>query len=198
MLWTLLGQIVEQGTLTVVWPDGKTSVYGAGAPRATMRLHGSRTPWAIGLRPELAFGEAYMDGRLTVEEGSIADVLQILISNLSGAGKPATMELAKKFRTWFRPITQLNSRTRARRNVAHHYDLSGELYDLFLDADRQYSCAYFREPKMTLEAAQAAKKRHIAAKLKLDRPDFGCWISVRAGAVLGLSLPAMPRLMCLA
>jgi cyclopropane-fatty-acyl-phospholipid synthase len=82
------------------------------------------------------------------------------------------MRAWRLLRHLYRSISQFNPATRARKNVAHHYDLSAALYDLFLDADRQYSCAYFNEPRMTLEAAQAAKKRHIAAKLKLDTPDL--------------------------
>jgi len=170
MLGTLLSKVIEHGTLTVVWPNDTISVYGAGTPRATVRLRGWWTPWAIGLKPDLVFGEAYMDGRLTVEEGTLADVLEILISNLGMRPPPRIMWLERTFRHCFRSIAQFNRAARARKNVAHHYDLSGELYDLFLDIDRQYSCAYFSEPKMSLEAAQAAKKRHIAAKLKLDRP----------------------------
>jgi cyclopropane-fatty-acyl-phospholipid synthase len=170
MLGILLGKLIEHGTLTVAWPDGKTSVYGAGGPRATVKLHGRWTPWTVGYNPELAFGEAYMNGRLTVEEGTLADVLEILISNTGDLRLPRLLRLERALRRCRRPIAQFNRATRARKNVAHHYDLSGALYDLFLDADRQYSCAYFNEPKLTLEAAQAAKKRHIAAKLKLDRP----------------------------
>jgi cyclopropane-fatty-acyl-phospholipid synthase len=172
MLGVVLAELVEHGTLTFIWPDGKQYVFGAGGPRATARLHGWWTPWTVGLRPELAFGEAYMDGRLTVEEGTIADVLEILISNMGTRDLPANMRAWRLLRHLYRSISQFNPATRARKNVAHHYDLSAALYDLFLDADRQYSCAYFNEPRMTLEAAQAAKKRHIAAKLKLDTPDL--------------------------
>src|ERR1700680_1283151 len=167
MLGTLLAALVEHGTLTFVWPNGARRICGAGGPRATVRLRGRWTPWAIGMRPELAFGEAYMDGRLTVEEGTLADVLEILISNMGMRELPAGMRLWRRLRHLSRPIAQFNRAARARRNVAHHYDLSAALYDLFLDADRQYSCAYFNEPKMTLEAAQSAKKRPIAAKLRL-------------------------------
>jgi cyclopropane-fatty-acyl-phospholipid synthase len=111
-----------------------------------------------------------MDGRLTVEEGSIADVLEILMMNLGARRRlPASMHLLRVMRRWLRIFAQFNPASRARRNVAHHYDLSGALYDLFLDADRQYSCAYFETPKQSLEQAQAAKKIHIAAKLNLDR-----------------------------
>jgi len=201
MLGVILAELVEHGTLTFIWPDGKRRVFGAGGPRATVRLHGRWTPWTIGLKPELAFGEAYMDGRLTVEEGTIADVLEILISNMGMRELPAAMRVWRVLRHLCRPISQFNPARRARKNVAHHYDLSGALYDLFLDADRQYSCAYFNEPKMTLEAAQTAKKRHIAAKLKLDRPDMtvldigsgwgglGLELAREAGArVLGVTL----------
>ena len=172
MLGMLLGKLIEHGTLTVVWPDNKTALFGTGTPRATIRIHGPWTPWRIGMMPELAFGEAYMDGTMTVEEGSIADVLEIMISNLGTLPMPKIMGLERMLRRCMRSFSQFNPVTRSRKNVAHHYDLSGELYDLFLDADRQYSCAYFSEPKMTLEAAQVAKKRHIIGKLKLDAPDM--------------------------
>jgi len=188
MLGALLGTLVEHGTLTVVWPDHRTSVFGSGTPRATVRIHGKWTPWVIGINPELAFGEAYMDGRMTVEEGTIADVLEIMISNIGTRRMPKLMWLERMFRRGLRSFSQFNPAKRARKNVAHHYDLSGELYDLFLDADRQYSCAYFNEPKMTLEAAQLAKKRHIAAKLKLDQLDLGVLDIGSGWGGLGLEL----------
>jgi cyclopropane-fatty-acyl-phospholipid synthase len=169
MLGLLLSRLVQQGTLTMVWPNGEMSVYGSGAPRATVKLKGIFTGWRIALSPELALGEGYMDGRVTVQNGTIADVLEILIGNM-GRQPPVTAKLKRVFRRWLRAIAQFNPARRARKNVAHHYDLSDKLYDLFLDSDRQYSCAYFSEPKMSLEAAQLAKKRHIAAKLNLDRP----------------------------
>ena len=168
MLGVVLAELVEHGTLTFIWPDGSRRIFGAGGPRATVKLHGRWTPWRVGLRPELAFGEAYMDGRLTVEEGTIADVLEILISNMGTRELPANMRAWRVLRHLCRSISQFNRAARARKNVAHHYDLSAKFYDLFLDADRQYSCAYFDQPNMTLEEAQAAKKRHIAAKLKFD------------------------------
>jgi cyclopropane-fatty-acyl-phospholipid synthase len=120
-----------------------------------------------------------MDGRLTVEKGDIAGVLALLMRNL-GAGKPRGLhKLLRRLRTFRRAIDQYNPASRAKDHVAHHYDLSGRLYELFLDADRQYSCAYFSWPGETLEEAQTAKKRHIAAKLHLHRPglkvlDIGC------------------------
>jgi cyclopropane-fatty-acyl-phospholipid synthase len=117
--------------------------------------------------PELALGEIYMDGDFIVENGSIADALAILMdqpSILPGWAKPQWW-----LRYLVRHLRQFNPRGRARNNVAHHYDLDGKLYSLFLDSDKQYSCAYFEQPGMTLDDAQLAKKRHIAAKL-LVRP----------------------------
>ena len=170
MLGKFLSDFVRTGRLTVAWPDGRINVYGEGDPEAGVRLHGKWTPLQIRLWPELVLGEAYMDGRLTVERGTIGDVLQILISNYNRRRLGTLYRLRQFTRMMGRRAAQLNRIARARENVAHHYDLSGELYDLFLDADRQYSCAYFADPKMTLEEAQAAKKKHIAAKLRLDRP----------------------------
>jgi cyclopropane-fatty-acyl-phospholipid synthase len=170
MLKALLSQLVRSGTLTVIWPDGRSHAFGSGSPRATIRLHDWRTVWRLGLDPDLAFGEAYMDGRLTVEEGDIATVFRILFSGVSSHKAPLAARLARAAREGTRRIAQFNPIRRARRNVAHHYDLSGKFYELFLDAGRQYSCGYFRDPDDSLEQAQIAKKRHIAAKLYLDRP----------------------------
>jgi cyclopropane-fatty-acyl-phospholipid synthase len=170
MLGIVLSQLVKEGTLIVRWPDGKSSTFGNGVPRAAIRLVGRWTSWEVGFRPDLMFGEAYMDGQLMPEGCTIADVLEVLLSNLGASRPPSLMRLDRSIRHWLRRLAQFNPAGRARKNVAHHYDLNAGLYDLFLDSDRQYSCAYFEHPKMTLEAAQAAKKRHIAAKLRFDRP----------------------------
>jgi cyclopropane-fatty-acyl-phospholipid synthase len=124
----------------------------------------------LALNPELKLGELYMEGRLTVENGDIADLLSLLMSNLAVHTPRGVLKLERLWRRWTRWLAQLNYSSRARRNVAHHYDLSGMLYDLFLDRDRQYSCAYYSAPAESLEEAQVGKKRHIAAKLNLDRP----------------------------
>jgi len=179
MLGRFLSDFVREGRLTVIWPDGRTSAYGNGGKKAALRLHGALTPLQIRLWPEIVMGEAYMDGRLTVEHGTIADVLEILLSNFNQYRHGSLYHLRRTLRILLRRFSQLNRISRARKNVAHHYDLSGKLYDLFLDADRQYSCAYFSDRKMTLEEAQLAKKRHIASKLRLNRPglrvlDIGC------------------------
>jgi len=170
MLKALLSQLVRSGTLTVIWPNGRRYVYGSGAPCITIRLHGRFTPIWLGLHPDLAFGEAYMDGRLTLEEGDIATLFRILLSGIH-VHKPPLPELVMRgLRRALRVVEQFNPVRRARANAAYHYDLSGRLYELFLDSDRQYSCAYFADGDESLEQAQSAKKRHIASKLFLDRP----------------------------
>ncbi len=125
------------------------------------------------LNPALGVGECYMNGTLVPENCSIYELLDLLISNLVHNSKqlPFTQLRARLGRIR-RRLDQYNPAPRAQRNVAHHYDLNGRLYSLFLDRDRQYSCAYFPKGDETLEEAQLAKKRHIAAKLCLDRPDL--------------------------
>ncbi len=150
--------------------DGSVQEFGDGQGRAiTARIHDSGTARRILLYPGLEVGEAYMDGRLTFDTGDISDFLDLGLSNL-GWQVPGPMgRLQYKFATLARRFRQHNPLGIARRNVAHHYDLSGELYELFLDSDRQYSCAYYQSPEDGLERAQVQKKRHIAAKL-LVRP----------------------------
>jgi cyclopropane-fatty-acyl-phospholipid synthase len=111
-----------------------------------------------------------MDGRLRLEQGSVYDLVDIATRNLERLEQLPMMRAIEAVRRWLRPLQTYNPIGRARKNVAHHYDLSGELYDLFLDTDRQYSCAYFRSPNDSLEQAQENKKRHLAAKLLLEQP----------------------------
>ncbi len=175
----LLKRMIQSGGLTVVWPNGETSLYGsdaqpAGFGVATIKLTDDKTVRSIVLNPGLAVGEAYMGETLIPQDCSIYQVLDVLLTNLKMAGMSAlpTMQGRVILGTMVRRLRQINSAVRSRRNVAHHYDLNGRLYSLFLDRDRQYSCAYFPRGDETLEEAQVAKKRHIAAKLKLDRPDL--------------------------
>jgi cyclopropane-fatty-acyl-phospholipid synthase len=176
-----LRRFITVGRLTVRWPDGRTEIYaGRPGPEASVMLCDRRTVWRLILNPKLSVGEAYMDGGLVPLGGSIHDVLAVLLANLrTNPNGPLVNWLRRAAARIWRPIDQFNVRARARRNVAHHYDLNGRLYSLFLDRDRQYSCAYFPKGTETLEEAQEAKKRHIAAKLCLDRPglsvlDVGC------------------------
>jgi cyclopropane-fatty-acyl-phospholipid synthase len=120
------------------------------------------------LNPALALGELFMDGRLILTRGSAYDLLKLVARNLETMTPPGIAKLREQLRIALRPRHQRNTARRAKRNVAHHYDLDGRLYDPFLDSDRQYSCAYFEHPGHGLEEAQLAKKRHIAAKLLVE------------------------------
>ncbi|MEO3416573.1 cyclopropane-fatty-acyl-phospholipid synthase family protein [Roseovarius sp. CAU 1744] len=176
----LLTQLMRRGSLGVTYPDGSTKTYGSGrdGPEVAIALLDRSLPRKIVLSPEMAVGEGYMDGRLTIENDDLHGFLTLAISNIAAQGPPWFRRPIVLVRHLMRHLQQFNPAPRARANVAHHYDLSGELYDLFLDEDRQYSCAYFRDPGMTLEAAQAAKKQHIARKLLIQPGmqvlDIGC------------------------
>ena len=170
MLATILKSIIRRGSLTLICANGRAETIGTGEPHFTIRFHDRRAPWEMALQPELKFGELYMDGRLTLEGADIADLLGFFQMNL-GTIKPGPfIRFQRGLRRVLRPLTQFNPATRARKHVAHHYDLSGCLYDVFLDRDRQYSCAYYSAPDETLDEAQIGKKRHIAAKLYLNQP----------------------------
>ena len=124
--------------------------------------------WKLFFDPQLFAGEAFTDASLTIEDGSIYDFLELISINMATVEAPLVQRAAMWGYKLARRIHQYNPVRRARKNAAHHYDLSGQLYDLFLDADKQYSCAYFVDGNDDLETAQADKKRHIAAKLVLE------------------------------
>jgi len=164
-------RVFRDGSLTVVDAAGRRKTFGNGKPPAvTVRLHDRRLERQLLLNPKLHVGEAYMDGRLTVEDATLYDFLDLAGRNVDNLESHWLHGAVESVSRALRHLHTLNSRGRARKNAAHHYDLSGKLYDLFLDADRQYSCAYFLDPNDSLEQAQTNKKRHLAAKLRLDRP----------------------------
>ena len=171
-------RFIRHGSFTVTTAAGNTYTFGDGSGRpVAARFTNAKAQRAVLLNPELRLGEAYMDGTFVLERGSIADALAILLRQERIA--PPTWTLPWRLaRYLFRRLQQFNPRFRARRNVAHHYDLDGRLYALFLDADQQYSCAYFEEPNQSLDDAQLAKKRHLAAKLRVEPGasvlDIGC------------------------
>jgi cyclopropane-fatty-acyl-phospholipid synthase len=168
LLRFLLKTFVRRGTFRVTTSRGTVLNFGDGTGQpVSVRFTSRAAEWGILLDPELKFGEAYMNGTFVVEQGSIADVLAIMLGQNTDVPHWARPQYLIRYLA--RRITQFNPRKRARRNVAHHYDLDGRLYSLFLDADRQYSCGYFENPGETLDDAQIAKKRHLAAKLLLDR-----------------------------
>ena len=180
VLDAIMKRFVTHGCLAIRYPDGTTRHYGrrGSEPHAGMWL---RTPAAVRgaiTNPALLLPESYMDASMAPMACTLYEMMDLLMLNAEGARHPA-LRLVGGARVLKRSWSQLNRASRARRNVAHHYDLNGRLYSLFLDRDRQYSCAYFARGDETLEEAQEAKKHHIAAKLKLDRPglrvlDIGC------------------------
>lgn len=175
----MLDGLVKRGTLTVIDAEGTARSHGdGGPPKATIRIADPTLYEGLFLNPELKAGEAYMEGGLTFEEGSIRDLLLIFHRNAANLrGRPVRKALHEGVKA-LRRFHQYNPISRARKNVAHHYDLSNDLYRLFLDDELVYSCAYFETPELSLEAAQKAKLRHIAAKLRIDPGmrilDIGC------------------------
>lgn len=161
--------IVRKGNLFVIDPAGQIHRYGDGTGTPAGMKINSRASAKLVTDPDLYLGECYMNGDLEVTEGSIYDILSIFLSNARTDAKRATLaaKLLHFVRLSIKRLDQFNPAGRSKSNVAHHYDLSGTLYDLFLDTDLQYSCAYFGEDNWTLEDAQLAKKRHIAAKLMI-------------------------------
>jgi cyclopropane-fatty-acyl-phospholipid synthase len=169
VLQRMLARLMERGDLEVVGPDGATHRFGDGSGTAVrVRIASQAAAAKIFLNPDLYLGECYMDGDLVVERGTVYDLLTLIVDNLANHRAPASLSLVSRMRRLTRRLHQYNPIPRARRNVAHHYDLSRELYDTFLDADRQYSCAYFETRDSSLEEAQLAKKRHLAAKLRVE------------------------------
>jgi cyclopropane-fatty-acyl-phospholipid synthase len=176
-MWLLdkfLGRLIKRGRLVVTDADGTDYRYGDGDadfPDVAVRLTESGTARAIAGDPRLGAAEAYMDGRMRVERGEIRDLITLIRRNQQWekAGRLAPRGMLKRARQATRQrLDHFNWRRRSKRNVAHHYDLSDELFRLFLDEDMQYSCAYFEDPEMSLEAAQRAKVVHILAKLALE------------------------------
>lgn len=196
----VLKEAIRSEPLALVDARGHRHMVGQGEPRITLRLHDPALHRELLLNPRLAFGEAYMDGRMTVEGGTIHEVLSILTRDAHVDGPIG--RLVDALGPLARRIQQTNPLKRSRDNVAHHYDLSRRLYELFLDRNMQYSCAYFPRPGMTLDEAQEAKMRHIAAKLLLQPGhrvlDIGCgwggmavFLARHAGvSVTGITLSA--------
>jgi len=167
----LLQKVIHDGSLRLIDARGRIYDYGdRTGRRCTLKLHNRRLEWKLVLNPPVHLGEAYMDGEITLEEGTLRDFMELLARNYPYLERNRLVKLGFALGGHVRRLKQYNPIGKARKNVAHHYDLSGQLYDLFLDKDRQYSCAYFRTGEESLEQAQADKKKHLAAKLLFDRP----------------------------
>lgn len=182
----LLHRLVRRGSLVVVDARNHRHSFGDNtAPAVIVRLHDRRLHWQLFLNPGLTLGEAYTEGRLSIDGGDIYRFLELIGRNLQDIGSgwghsslPGSAGLVSRLGFPLRRFLQANGRHRARRHAAHHYELNERLYDLFLDRDRTYSCGYFLSVDDSLELAQQQKNRHLAAKLRL-RPglrvlDIGC------------------------
>ena len=168
ILRTAFASFIHTGTLRVTTVGGETFTVGDGSGKPlAIRFTSRSAQLGTLLDPDLKVGEAYMDGTLLVEEGTVADLLALALSQDRSARPTRWAKPQWLIRYLARRLEQFNSRDRAHANVAHHYDLDGRIYSLFLDSDRQYSCAYFESADETLDDAQLGKKRHIAAKLLL-------------------------------
>ena len=170
ILKRIIDRVARTGNLKITGPTGTTFSFGDGSGDPVhVRINSRRAERAIALDPMLALPEAFMDGEVDFLEGDVLALLHLVYVNMGPNGIEAAWTRAVEgLRIAFRRLHQLNTAARSLRNVQRHYDLSGELYKLFLDQDMQYSCAYFEHPDMTLEEAQLAKKRHIAAKLRVQ------------------------------
>lgn len=168
LLRYVMSMVVRDGDLRVIDSSGATHTFGDGTGEPVhVRFLTASAERGVLLNPELKLGEAFMDGTFVVEKGTIYDFLDIVLRHEDAHTLPWWVLALRGLRFVTRRIRQFNPVGRARHNVAHHYDLDGGLYELFLDADRQYSCAYFESESASLEEAQLAKKRHLASKLLL-------------------------------
>ena len=162
-------RLVRTGALKVTFASGRMRTFGDGSePAVAIRFADKAAERALALDPALKLGELFMYNRLIVEAGSIYDLVSLAKRNGLRRLSAPHVGLIALYRTLRSRIAAAVTPESAKRNVAHHYDLDAGLFELFLDADRQYSCAYFETPGQSLEDAQTAKKRHIAAKLLLE------------------------------
>ncbi|MBW1932196.1 MAG: class I SAM-dependent methyltransferase [Deltaproteobacteria bacterium] len=201
LLANMLERFIKNGTLRVIESDGSVNEFkGSPEPVATIRLHDPTLPLKIFRNPELHTGEAYMDGTLTFEDCTLEEFLNLFSINRGSIASYPMQKYLRRLSRTVRSLQQHNPIGKAQKNVAHHYDLSAEMYRLFLDKDLHYSCAYFENGDETLEEAQEKKMRHLAAKLKLEDGqrilDIGCgwggmafYLAQRADVeVLGVTL----------
>jgi cyclopropane-fatty-acyl-phospholipid synthase len=178
LLRVIIARLIRRGNLRLTTARGTVLTFGDGTgPLIAARFLTFAAQLGVLFEPELKLGEAYMDGTFVMERGSIADLLDLVMARVPYHALRWSHPTEALRRIW-RRMKRPNLRGRAQRNVAHHYDLDESLYTLFLDSDRQYSCAYFETPATTLDDAQLAKRRHLAAKLRLGPDtrvlDVGC------------------------
>lgn len=171
MLFTSLMKYgIREQAIRVIDSKGRERVFGdSSPPRCTIRLKKASLNFTLPLNPGLSVAEAYMDGGLTVEDGTLFDFIELAAINYCHIESFPLLDALRWIGIGGRKLKQYNPIGVAQKNVAHHYDLSSELYEMFLDKDRQYSCGYYTHPDEDLETAQLKKKRHLASKLLLDK-----------------------------
>tara|TARA_B100000809_G_scaffold261374_1_gene310142 strand:+ start:1578 stop:2765 length:1188 start_codon:yes stop_codon:yes gene_type:complete len=151
--------------------DANSNKYIIGNPKKevpiTLKLLDKKLHYKLLIYPDLYFGEAYTDGTLEIENGSLTDFLEMAMKNIGRNEINIFGKVLKKIRGTYRYLTNFNIAKKSKDNVAHHYDISDDLYDLFLDPKRQYSCAYFKSENESLETAQNNKIEHLIKKLNL-------------------------------
>ncbi len=182
LIGRLVGKLLTKGSITLITPGKPPQELGPGGGKhLTVRFTDRKVAFDIMRNARLGFGEAYMNGRLIIEDGTILDLMRLIVGSnpWEDTGEGRRLMRKGKVTSTVKRLLLPNNLKRARKNVAHHYDLSDDLYELFLDADKQYSCAYWTDPEHeTLEQAQLDKKAHIAAKLALEPGqrvlDIGC------------------------
>jgi len=181
LLDKMLPGLIKRGELTVIDHEGRTYRFGAPDPElkpVTVRLTDGRVPFQIARDPALGTAEAWMDDRLRLEQGEIIDLVRIIRRNRRWEERSGGGGFMKKTGKLRHRLEMLNWKSRALRNVQHHYDIGNDLYRTFLDPDMQYSCAYFTDPSNSIEQAQLDKKAHIASKMLLEPGqrvlDIGC------------------------
>lgn len=198
----VFSQLVTRGTLVVFTAAGEKLTFGDGSgDPVTVRFKDQRAQWAFLLDPDMKLGEIYQDGRLVVEQGDIFGFLTLILREAKNTRPTLPVRILDFMRYHLRKVLVNTSKARTKHNAAYHYDLDGHIYDWMLDADKQYTCAYYEQPNMTLEEAQIAKKRHVTAKLLVEPGmsvlDMGCgWGGfalylaevAQAGKVVGVNL----------
>ena len=175
----LIEPLIKIGHLEIEFPGGEVRTFGqASDSKVKVTINDFKTLRSLVLTPDPALGEAYMDKSIIIEDDNLYDLLSLLAKNISNQPDSRLskfLAVNSKLRFWFQ---KSNLPTRSKKNVEHHYDLSPELYKLFLDEDQQYSCAFFQKKDDSLEQAQINKKQHISKKLLLEPGmtvlDIGC------------------------
>ena len=169
LIGRLINRLLKTGRITLIEPGKQPQTYGRGESKPlTVRFADRKVALDILKNPRLGLGEAYMDGRVIIEDGTVLDLLEMIMGANRWEDGQRDKRLFRRGMANLKRFIRTNTRSRSKRNVAHHYDLGDELYETFLDSDRQYSCAYFTSPDNELDQAQMDKKAHIAAKLALE------------------------------